>query len=115
MGLTKAKEVTRIPVHLNIFIVRDKSRAICELLSDSQKLQEEREFARRTRDKFSGISSTSSAGQSYAGNSISSAAPASGKYGGFGSEDIHRFGYKAGQFNAPYDPYEKTSTIAPTV
>lgn len=54
--------------YINIFtitywyIVRDKSRAICELLSDPNKLQEEREFARKTRDKFSGISSTSSEG-----------------------------------------------------
>jgi len=45
-----------------MFIVRDKSRALCELLSDPAKLQEEREFARKTRDKFSGISSTSSDG-----------------------------------------------------
>lgn len=38
--------------------MRDKSRAICELLNNPQKLQEEREFAMKTRDKFMGIAST---------------------------------------------------------
>lgn len=38
----------------------------------------------------------------------SAAGPASGKYTGFGSEDINRLGYnKEGQFNQPYDPYTK--------
>jgi len=42
------------------------------------------------------------------------AAPASGKYTGFGSEDINRLGYnKEGQFNQPYDPYTKGQS-APT-
>ena len=42
------------------------------------------------------------------------AAPASGKYTGFGSEDINRLGYnKEGQFNQPYDPYTKSQS-APT-
>jgi hypothetical protein len=80
------------------FVVRDKARALCELLSDPNKLQQEREFARQTRDKFSGISSTSSEGYqgstgTRAANNHHSAAPASGKYGGFGSEDINKFGY----------------------
>lgn len=37
------------------------------------------------------------------------AGPASGKYGGFGSEDIARLGYgQGGGFSAPaYDPYTK--------
>lgn len=39
------------------------------------------------------------------GNPSQAAAPASGKYGGFGSEDIDKFGYKPGFFNAPYDPF----------
>jgi len=34
--------------------VRDKSRELCELLSDPQMLQNEREFARQTRDKLQG-------------------------------------------------------------
>jgi hypothetical protein len=40
--------------------VREKSKLICELVSDPQRLEEEREFARKTRDKFAGVSSTSS-------------------------------------------------------
>ena len=41
------------------------------------------------------------------------AAPASGtKYGGFGSDDIAKFGYnKSDQFGTgPYDPYTKTQS-----
>ena len=42
------------------------------------------------------------------GGNISAAGPASGKYGGFGSEDIARLGYgQENKFNAPYDPYTK--------
>lgn len=41
-------------------LVRDKSRGICELVADPQKLQEEREFATKTRAKFAGVNSTSS-------------------------------------------------------
>lgn len=38
----------------------------------------------------------------------SAAGPASGKYGGFGSEDIARLGYNnENKFSAPYDPYTK--------
>ena len=41
-----------------------------------------------------------------------SAAPASGsnKYGGFGSEDIKKFGYNNAEAfgTGPYDPYTKT-------
>ena len=84
--------------------MRDRSRAICEMLSDNQKLQEEREYAKKTRDKLSGIS---------AGDI--SAAPASGKYGGFGSEDINKYGagnagggYNPNLFNNQYDPYTKS-------
>jgi len=40
---------------LNLWIVRDKSRAVCELLSDVEKLQQEREFAKKMREKFSGV------------------------------------------------------------
>ena len=44
----------------------------------------------------------------------SAAGPASGKYTGFGSEDINRLGYnKQGQFSQPYDPYTKGQS-APT-
>ena len=43
--------------------------------------------------------------------SAGSAAPASGKYGGFGSEDIAKLGYgKEGQFNQAYDPYTKAQS-----
>ena len=38
----------------------------------------------------------------------SAAAPASGKYGGFGSADLQRLGYNTeNKFSAPYDPYTK--------
>ena len=81
-------------------------------------LQNEREFARQTRDKLQGTIGNQSSGsmgmgahdfnvpQSMSGGS---AGPSSGKqYGGFGSEDIARLGYnQEGQFNAPYDPYTK--------
>lgn len=79
--------------------MRNTARAICELLSDPNKLQEEREFARKTRDKFSGISSSGATQNSSQftsstnGVDHTSAAPASGKYGGFGSEDIDKMGY----------------------
>ena len=35
-----------------MFAVRDKSRELCELLSDPTMLQNEREFARQTREKL---------------------------------------------------------------
>jgi hypothetical protein len=90
--------------------VRDKSKALCELLSDPNKLQEEREFARKTRDKFSGISSTSN--NDIRSNQSAPAGPASGKYGGFGSEDIAKLGYnQPGQFNGAYDPYTKGNSV----
>lgn len=47
------------------------------------------------------------------GSQISAAGPASGKYGGFGSEDMAKLGYgnQGGSFgnkyNVPYDPYTK--------
>ena len=44
--------------------VRDRARSLCELLSDNEKLQQEREFARQTREKFAGgVNSTGSNGQ----------------------------------------------------
>ena len=87
------------------------------MVSEPSKLQYEREFAKQTREKFMGISSTGSAGignQGASGSSnVNPAAPASGtKYGGFGSEDIAKFGYnKPEQFGVgPYDPYTKTQS-----
>ena len=35
--------------------LRDKSKQLCELLNDPKKIQDEREFAKQTREKFSGI------------------------------------------------------------
>lgn len=53
-------------------------------------------------------SSSNSGTQSQSKSMANPAAPASGKYTGFGSEDINRLGYnKEGQFNQPYDPYTK--------
>ena len=102
--------------------VRDKSRELCELLSDPTMLQNEREFARQTREKLQtggGGASSMSMGSARGGaptsmgshsmsQSSSAAGPASGKYSGFGSEDIARMGYNnENKFAAPYDPYTK--------
>lgn len=92
--------------------LRDKAKGLVELLNDPSKLQYEREFAKQTRDKFMGISSSGNQGVSGGGGGMSSAGPASGnKYGGFGSEDIAKMGYNnEEQFgtSGPYDPYTKT-------
>ena len=80
-------------------------------------LQNEREFARQTREKLqtmsgggSGSMGSGPAATSMGSHSMqqSAAGPASGKYGGFGSEDIARLGYNnENKFSAPYDPYTK--------
>jgi hypothetical protein len=63
----------------------------------------------------SGIQSISSNQMPTTSISAGSAAPASGKYGGFGSEDIAKLGYgKEGQFNQPYDPYTKAQSATST-
>lgn len=89
--------------------LRDKARAVCELLSDSQKLEEEREFSRKNKEKFGGNTNSSYTGvQSNPG----AAAPASGKYGGFGSEDINKLGYgDTGQMGKAYDPFSKSQSL----
>jgi hypothetical protein len=46
---------------------------------------------------------------------VQSAAPASGKYGGFGSKDIEQFGYNnPSKFGQPYDPYVSKTAPVPT-
>lgn len=81
-------------------------------------LQNEREFARQTRDKLqlntghqsSNMGMGHDVPQSMGSGQLGgSAGPSSGKqYGGFGSEDIARLGYNdTNKFNAPYDPYTK--------
>lgn len=49
-------------------------------------------------------------------SSMSSAAPASGKYGGFGSKDMEQMGYNNPTYtSSSYDPYtNKSSTAVPT-
>ena len=98
--------------------LRDKVKGLVELINDPSKLQYEREFAKQTRDKFMGISSSGNQG---GGSNVSmgSAAPASGnKYGGFGSQDIAKMGYnneeKFGTSGA-YDPYTKTQSTTTQV
>ncbi len=86
--------------------MRDKARSICELLSDNERLQEEREFARTTRDKLGGMSAKGHPSVTD-GRGPASAAPASGKYDGFGSEDMAKIGYQPGKFNEPYDHFTK--------
>lgn len=94
--LSAAREVS-IDVLFNL-LVRDKSRELCELLSDPNLLQQEREFARQTREKLqigisNGVQSMGSNTMPIPSVSAGSAGPASGKYGGFGSEDIAKLGY----------------------
>jgi hypothetical protein len=48
-----------------------------ELVSDPSKLEEEREFARKNKDKFKGFSNTD---------------PTPKSYSGFGSKDIEKMG-----------------------
>ena len=76
--------------------LRDKAKGLVELLNEPSKLQYEREFAKQTRDKFMGISSSGNQSAPVSGGS-NSAGPASGasgtKYGGFGSQDIAKMGY----------------------
>ena len=43
-----------------VLLVRDKSRELCELLENPQQLQNEREFARQTREKMGTLQNTSS-------------------------------------------------------
>ena len=135
MDRTKVKEVSSYIVYTAIDfsnipflnLVRDKSRELCELLSDATMLQNEREFARQTREKLQGPSQGSNMGMGSGGHGVvptsmgsssmggggrpatsSAAGPASGRYGGFGSEDIARLGFnQENKFNAPYDPYTK--------
>ena len=94
--------------------LRDKVKALVELMNEPGKLQYEREFAKQTREKFIGIASDGYDGSAPSKNKKNSAAPASGQYGGFGSEDIAKFGYnndnKFGDQGA-YDPYTKDQSI----
>ena len=61
--LIRDREVSRVNFLYFFFLVRDKSRELCELLSDPNLLQQEREFARQTREKLQvGISSVTSMG-----------------------------------------------------
>lgn len=91
-----------------------------ELLENPQQLQSEREFARQTREKLHGVKATVTQSQMInMGNtsnnkSKNSAAPASGKYEGFGSDDINRLGFNnKSQFGTqqPYDPYTKGQSV----
>ena len=84
--------------------IREKAKQICELVSEPQRLEEEREFAKKNRDKFRGFSNTD-APSSYQGGS--------GGYKGFGSEDLQKRDelYRPG---AGYDPYKKDSLFAGT-
>lgn len=56
--------------------IRDKAKQIVELVSDPAKLEEEREFARKNRDKFKGFSNSDPTPRVGGGT---------GNYSGFGS------------------------------
>ena len=76
--------------------IREKAKTICELVSEPSRLEEEREFSRKNRDKFRGQ-----------GSEASNTGPG---YKGFGSEDLRKYGgpdsYTPG---SNYDPYKKES------
>lgn len=82
----------------------DKAKQIVELVSDPAKLEEEREFARKNRDKFKGFSNSDPTPRIGGG---------SGQYTGFGSKDLEKMGgadaYRPG---GSYDPYKKDSIFA---
>ena len=81
--------------------VREKSRAIVELLEDRERLKEEREKARANRGKFGGVSSQKMQGFGGGGGfgSDSGASRGSaGKYAGFSSEDARRQGSGGGGY-----------------
>lgn len=80
--------------------IREKSKAICEIISDPQRLEEEREYARKNKEKFRGFSGTD---VDYTKN----------KYGGFGSDDI-KSGSHDNYSGAGYDPYKKDSIFSGT-
>lgn len=84
--------------------IRDKAKQIVELVSDPAKLEEEREFARKNRDKFKGFSNSDPTPRIGGG---------SGQYTGFGSKDLEKMGgadaYRPG---GSYDPYKKDSIFA---
>lgn len=50
--------------------IREKAKQICELVSEPSRLEEEREFARKNRDKFKGYSNEDPhGGNAYSGGS----------------------------------------------
>ena len=69
------------------------------MVSEPARLEEEREFARKNRDKFKGFS-----------NNDSVPTHGGGSYSGFGSKDLEKMGgadaYRPG---GSYDPYKKDS------
>lgn len=79
--------------------IREKAKSICELVSEPSRLEEEREFAKKNRDKF-----RSGQGNNAIGNNENNS------YKGFGSEDLKKYGgpesYTPG---SNYDPYKKDS------
>ena len=88
--------------------IREKAKSICELVSNPSMLEEEREFARKNRDKFRGYSNND-------GSTNVSSGGSSSQYKGFGSDDVKKFG---GPDNytpvSNYDPYKKDSIFAGT-
>lgn len=88
--------------------IREKAKSICELVSNPSMLEEEREFARKNRDKFRGYSNND-------GSTNMSSGGSTGQYKGFGSEDVKKYGgpdnYTPG---SNYDPYKKDSIFAGT-
>jgi len=91
--------------------IREKSKIICELLADTERLEEEREFARKNRDKFASYLGTGSVGTMGAGSGGS-------KYQGFGSDDLKKYsgGYDiySGGKTGGYDSYSSKPSVFDT-
>lgn len=79
--------------------IREKSKQICELLSDQERLEEEREFARQNREKFAKHLGTGTASSNMGGIGSNS------KYQGFGSKDIQNYNASGTYTPSGYDPY----------
>lgn len=101
--------------HFNVFVVRDKAKQLLDLLNDNDRIREEREKARRLRDKYIGIGSNRgtfggyNGGGGYGGNG-GGYNDTGGGYNG-GGYNGNRSGYSGSGYTDKYDdaPYDNKS------
>merc|ERR1719161_3279262 len=77
--------------------LREKAKAVAELLNDRNTLREEREKCRQLRDKFVGIAAGAGENRTFSGGA--------GRYDGFGGGDRYSGGGGGGGGGGGYDPY----------